>query len=218
MFKNKKLSILGDSVSTYKGVSDDTSANSSLLYNPFFYKEPFPFEKTYAGRLIDSLGLTLCVNNSYSGGNLSGTDDPCSGVNRASRLSRDDGEEPDIIIVFMGINDLGRGVNVNVFSADYEKTLQIIKNNHPRAAVCCVNIPDREVTLRKQAELFNKAIDDAVKTAGDNFFIADLFNSRLNNDFYYMNTVDGLHPDEDGMKIIAEIIEEAIKTSLNWQK
>jgi len=30
-----------------------------------------------------------------------------------------------------------------------------------------------------------------------------------------MNTVDGLHPDEDGMKIIAEIVEDAIKTHYN---
>jgi lysophospholipase L1-like esterase len=50
-----------------------------------------------------------------------------------------------------------------------------------------------------------------VKFAGDNFFIADLFNSRLNNDFYYNNTLDGLHPDEDGMHIIAEVIERSFK-------
>ena len=49
---------------------------------------------------------------------------------------------------------------------------------------------------------------------GKNFFIADLFGSRLNGDFYYNNTIDGLHPDEDGMRIIAEIIEEAIKKNI----
>ena len=59
--------------------------------------------------------------------------------------------------------------------------------------------------------MFNEAIENAVKEAGENFFIADLYNSRLNNDFYYMNTLDGLHPDEDGMRIIGEIVEEAIK-------
>ena len=29
--------------------------------------------------------------------------------------------------------------------------------------------------------------------------------------FYYMNTLDGLHPDEDGMRIIAEVVIEAIE-------
>ena len=210
MLKNKKFSILGDSISTYKDVSNDSSANSTLCTNPYFYKEPFPVERTYWHRLIENLGLTLCVNNSYSGGNLSGRDNENAGVNRALNLSRDDGTQPNLIIVFMGMNDLGRGVSFSVFSSDYAEALNSIKLAYPDTAVCCVNLPDRDIFLKERAELFNQAIESAVKDAGERFFIADLYNSRLNNDFYYMNTVDGLHPDEDGMKIIAEIIEEAI--------
>ena len=128
MLKGKKLSILGDSISTYEGVSNDASANATIQNNPYFYKEPFPKEKTYYKRVIDYFGLELCVNNSWSGGNLSGTDDETSGVRRASELSKDDGTSPDIIIVFMGINDLGRRVDPAVFSIDYEKTLMTIKD------------------------------------------------------------------------------------------
>ena len=211
MTKGKKLSILGDSVSTYKGISNDENANASLFYNPYHYQEPFPPEKTYWGRLIDTLGLSLCINNSWSGGNLSGRDNPDSGVNRVRNLFRDDGMVPDIIIVFMGINDLGRNVDAAVFSSDYEKTLMTIKETYPEAAVCCVNLPDREVMLKTRTEIFNAEIQKAVEAAGDRFFVADLFGSRLNNDFYYMNTTDGLHPDEDGMQIIAEVVEKAIR-------
>lgn len=211
MLRNKKISILGDSISTYCGISNDGSVNSTLIHNPFFYRDPFPLEKTYWKRLINNLRLTLCVNNSWSGGNLSGIDNPDSGVNRAARLARDDGTMPDIIIVFMGINDLGRRVDLSVFSTDYEKTLSTIRDKYQSAKVCCVNIPDRDVFLKEQAELFNGAIDSIVNCMGENFFIADLFHSRLNNDFYYMNTLDGLHPDEDGMKFIAEVIEDSLK-------
>ena len=210
----KNISILGDSISTYRGASNDVSSNATIASNPYFYMEPFPIEATYWMRLIESLDMKLCVNNSWSGGNLSGTKDENSGVNRAKNLSRDNGEKPHFIIVFMGLNDLGRGVDVSVFAADYEKTLAIIKNNYPNASVCCVNLPDRDIRLKKRAELFNNAIDKAVSKAGDDFFVADLFNNRLNNDFYYMNTVDGLHPDEDGMKIIAEVIETATKSHI----
>ena len=215
MLMNKKLSILGDSVSTYKGVSNDETANSTLFYNPYFYKEPLPLEKTYWHLVMDSLGLTLCVNNSWSGGNLSGIDNPDSGVNRAKALSRDDGTNPDIIIVFMGINDLGRRTDIDIFSKDYETTLLTIKSQYPTAMVCCVNLPDRDITMKKQTEAFNAKIAEAVKNAGENFFVADLFNSRLNNDFYYENTLDGLHPDADGMKIIAEVVEGAIRKNLS---
>ena len=214
MLKGKLISILGDSISTYQGISNDASANKITAYNPVFYREPFPVDKAYWKIVADNLGLTLCVNNSWSGGNLSGVDNPDSGVNRAKSLSRDDGTSPDIIIVFMGINDLGRNVDAEIFAADYKRTLAIIKEKHPKAQVCCVNLPDRDVFIKRRAEIFNTAINTAVKSMGDNFFIADLFSSRLNNDLYYMNTLDGLHPDEDGMRIIAEIVENAIKSRI----
>lgn len=159
---------------------------------------------------MEQFGLTLCVNNSWSGGNLSGRDNANSGVNRANNLARDDGTVPDIVIVFMGINDLGRKVEVSVFSADYDCTLMTIKERYPNTIVCCVNLPNRDIVMKKQTELFNGAIDAAVKAAGANFFVADLFYSRLNNDCYYMNTLDGLHPNEDGMRMIAEVIINAI--------
>lgn len=210
MLKGKSISILGDSISTYRGVSNDINANKSTSTNPYFYMEPFPIEATYWMRLIESLDMKLCVNNSWSGGNLSDKNDANSGVNRAKNLHCDSGEKPSLIIVFMGLNDLGRGVDAFMFASDYERTLDIIKSTYPDASVCCVNLPDRDIRLKKRAELFNNLIDEAVSKAGDNFFVADIFHSRLNNDFYYMNTVDGLHPDEDGMRIIAEVIETAI--------
>ena len=205
------ISILGDSISTYSGVSNDARANASIRNHPAFYRPPFPLEKTYWSRLIEAFGLSLCVNNAWSGGNLSGRDHPESGVNRAGMLSRDDGTQPDLIIVFMGINDLGRRVDTAVFAADYKRTLMTIREQYPAAAVCCVNLPDRDVSMKEQTERFNRAIENAAASMGQSVFIADLFHSRLNNDCYYLNTLDGLHPDEDGMRIIAEVIEASIK-------
>lgn len=212
---SKKLSILGDSVSTYKDVSNDASANSTTFYNPYYYKMPLPLEKTYWMLVMKELNLTLCVNNSWSGGNLSGRDNPDSGVNRANHLAHNDGTLPDVIIVFMGLNDLGRNVPVDTFYSDYEHTLKTIKQLYPNALVCCVNLPDRESYFKKRTEIFNSAIEKAVSSAGDNFFVANLFESKLNNDFYYINTLDGLHPDADGMKFIAEVVEEAISKKLS---
>lgn len=214
MLKGKKLSILGDSISTYRGVTNDPNILVSLYDHPCFYRASFPLGRTYWGRLMESLGLELCVNNSWSGGNLSGRDNPSSGVNRASELSSNCGEKPDVIIVFMGINDLGRRVPLEVFAADYARTLNVICDRYPDAWVCCVNLPDRDPSMKAATERFNRAIDDAVARAGTRFFVADLFHSRLNNDGYYDNTVDGLHPDEDGMRMIAEVIEEAFRKNL----
>ena len=214
MLKGKRLSILGDSISTYEGYSNDEDANKSTAHNKVFYKSPFPIEKTYWMKVIADLELNLCVNNSWSGGNLSGKNDETSGLNRAVNLADNYENSPDIIIVFMGINDLGRNIPLNTFHKDYETTLKILKRNYPKASVCCVNIPDRDIYLKNRAILFNDSIEQSVKLMGKGFFVADLFGSKLKNDFYYNNTTDGLHPDEDGMMIIAEIIEEAIKNNI----
>ena len=215
MLTDKKLSILGDSISTYKGVSNDAAANSSTRYNPYFYAEPFPLEKTYWMRLMQAFGMQLCVNNSWSGGNLSGTYDPDSGVNRACQLARDNGEMPDYIIVFMGLNDFGRYVPLNAFALDYARTLQIIKDTYPNAKTCCVNLPHLYPKWKAEELAFNQAISNAVANAGENFFIADLFHSELHTDVYYNNTLDGLHPDEDGARMIAEVVIDAFKKFVN---
>ena len=214
MLKGKRISILGDSISTYKGVSNNVDANITTFANPYKYADPFPFEKTYWMLIINTFSMTLCVNNSWSGGNLSGKDDESSGMNRAHHLANNNGDKPEFIILFMGTNDLGRNVDPKIFEADYRTTLSVIKEKYPDATVCCVNLPDRDIFLKQRAEIFNQIIESAVKDAGNNFFIADLYRSRLNNDFYYMNTTDGIHPDEDGMRIIAEIIEDAIRKHL----
>ena len=213
MLKNKKLSILGDSISTYVGISNDGGAHPSIEYNPCFYRPPFPQEKTYWMQVCEALGLTICVNNSWSGGNLSGRHIPAAGVNRAEFLDNVNGDKPDLVIVFMGMNDLGRGVPVDVFAADYEMALSTIKKNNPQARICCVNMPDRAPEVNARTIEFNKAIDAAVKKT-EGCFIADLFSSKLKNDGYYMNTVDGLHPDEDGMRIIAEVVIGAIRENI----
>ena len=163
---------------------------------------------------MKEFGLELCVNNSWSGGNLSGRDIEAAGVNRANYLSRDDGTQPDFIIVFMGLNDLGRGIEYDVFASDYERTLLTIKDKHPCATVCCINMPNRHPTVKERTIKFNDIIANAVKVAGENFFVCDLFSSDFANDNYYNNTTDGLHPDEDGMRMIADVVIKSIKENI----
>ena len=218
MLKGKNLSILGDSISTYRGISNDRFANSTLFYNDYFrgYADEFPVDKTYWKRVIDALGLELCVNNSYSGALLSGEAE-CSGVNRAINLSRDDGTIPDIIILFMGTNDFGYEVKPLVFEEDYRRTLNIFKENYPNARVCCVTLLDMYVgaITREEAAEYNKIIEDAVRDMGEGFFVADLFHCALTHEIYRNNTTDGIHPNEYAMGLIAEVIEKAIRDNCN---
>ncbi len=116
ILNGKRISILGDSISTYEGISNDKQVQRTLVSNPSFYRFPFPLENTYWNRLISTYHLRLCVNNSWSGAFLTkhfpgvGVDREkklSPGVERVEYLADNEGNLPDIILLFMGINDLG---------------------------------------------------------------------------------------------------------------
>lgn len=112
-FKGKKISILGDSISTFAGVSNDGTANSSISGNAVYYTEDNDYgvdlKDTWWQQAIDTFGLDLCVNNSWSGSRVFGTDatddytaawsDRCVQLHDASG-------DPDIIAVYLGTNDI----------------------------------------------------------------------------------------------------------------
>ncbi|MBQ8208238.1 MAG: DUF4886 domain-containing protein [Clostridia bacterium] len=111
-FAGKKVSILGDSISTLKGVSNNTEYNTTIGSNAYYYSSGQASK--WWQQVIDVLGMELCVNNSWSGSrvleNNKGTDDNNSAgyVTRCLNLHNDTGETPilpDIIWVFLGTND-----------------------------------------------------------------------------------------------------------------
>lgn len=120
-YAGKKLSILGDSISTYAGISNSTKYNSTIGGNALWYPSNntnfYDYTYTYWGRLIVDLGMELCVSNAWSGSRVYGNSSNNYSDNmlgRATELDNDNGTpkdpsddiNPDVIIVYMGINDL----------------------------------------------------------------------------------------------------------------
>ena len=109
--ERKTISILGDSISTYVGVSTDTSTNSTIGGSSVYYGAGtlgVYRADTWWQQAADVLGLEVLVNNSWSGSCIlptrSGTVGAYAG--RCVQLHNDTtGEEPDVIAVFMGTND-----------------------------------------------------------------------------------------------------------------
>ncbi len=213
----KKLSILGDSISTYEGISNDSSVLRSLAFNPSYYYPPFSAADTYWLRLVNTYGLQLCVNNSWSGAFLSeripgmgkdGTATRSPGVVRVDELSDGEGNTPDIIVVFMGINDLGCEVEADVFEDGYKRVVERIKTLYPNAVTFCMGMPFRYERTRALAIAYNEAIVNALQ--GDPRFVyVDLFHSEMSGVGYLLRCRDGLHPHEGGMAVLADILERA---------
>ena len=107
----KTISILGDSISTFAGVSNDASVNPTLQGGAIYYNEGtlgISRKDTWWQQTVDALDLRLLVNNSWSGSCVLHTRSGTEGgyVRRCQQLHNDKtGEEPDIIAVFLGTND-----------------------------------------------------------------------------------------------------------------
>ena len=115
-YKGKSISILGDSISTFYNVSNHTKYNATIGNNYYYYhpgRNPFRSENTYWGRLIEDLDMTLCVNNSWSGSMVYGQKAwsySDNATKRATELHNRQGQNPDVIVFYMGINDLAANI------------------------------------------------------------------------------------------------------------
>ncbi|MBO5323891.1 MAG: NPCBM/NEW2 domain-containing protein [Oscillospiraceae bacterium] len=117
-YKGKKVSILGDSISTYSGVSNNTAANSTIGVNKGFYHNNiyggFTQSDTWWQQTLDVLGMDLLVDNAWGGACIMNARPEQENVgensvgygDRCVNLHNDKtGVTPDVIFVFMGTND-----------------------------------------------------------------------------------------------------------------
>ena len=212
-----KISIMGDSISTYEG------------YNPpdyhVYYTLPVAklhglesVNDTWWKQVIDRLGAQLCVNNSYSGSVVA-----CGGVKPACSQQRCEGlglenNIPDIILIYMGTNDSGFGVDVGLDDPDfplkfygaYRLMLREVKKNYPSAKVVCATIITGYVKGKDNAKMpqyvneYNEAIRLAVKEEGCMLADIALAGERF-------ETLDGCHPTKKGHDTLARLwLEELL--------
>lgn len=107
IYKGKSLSILGDSISTFSGYIPEGNAT----YYPS--GTVTAVTDTWWKKLIDALEMTLNVNNSWSGSRVTTTNGETSAgcMTRCQSL----GTSPDVIIVWMGINDFNNEVALGTY-------------------------------------------------------------------------------------------------------
>ena len=126
-FYGKKISVIGDSISTYVNVSNGTAAtttNSNITDNSLYYSKVHnealnvSLDDTWWMQVINALGADLLVNNSDSGGYIRDSKSngrPGAYLNNAVNLhdntGDDAGTKPDIVFVYLGTNDFGKYYN-----------------------------------------------------------------------------------------------------------
>lgn len=220
----KYLSVLGDSISTLEGYNPEG-------YKVFYTKEKCALaginspEDTWWGRLAEHLGFELLVNNSFSGSRVTKLPDrdelfPSGCSNERTSQLHKSGITPDIIVVYLGTNDWYNGVSLEhkygvqrlldqSFTYAYNNMLSKLKSNYPLSEIwCCTLCPsdvknsDGEFPFEK-AGIHMQAYCDLIKSiaAERGCKVLDLFSHNI---FY--STVDGYHPDFEGMKTLCDIM------------
>ena len=190
----KKISILGDSISSYPNVSNGTMAattNSTIENNPYWYnrdkKHLDSWTKTYWGRMIEKYEMSLCVNNSASSGWLTqdNGDTRPAGITRCVQLHDDTGEdagtEPDIIAAYLGTNDLINSVEVGELTDDTYSSVKDAEGNYITPTTFTegyIIMMDKMVERYKNADIFCFTLLPTSATA-NNTDLRSEYNARI---------------------------------------
>ncbi len=226
-YEGKFFSILGDSISTLSGYNPPECA----VYYDWEHKllsGVYTPSDTWWGRVLETLGGQLLVNNAWSGSMVSRhpaveIDSYGCSDGRTGNLHLGQ-QKPDVVLVLLGLNDWGAGMYVlptaqkndlSVFSVAYGAMLEKIKRNYPDAEIWCLTLPISCWSMRPEVELpacragghiadYCKAIRDCARQA--DCPVVDIFNPQRPYD-----TIDGYHPTAGGMKTIADAVLAAIE-------
>ena len=123
----KKLSILGDSISTFQGyLPSDISGYDGSTYAKWYPSGTVTqVQQTWWYKLCSETNMTLLRNCSWSDSECQGNGTSSSSAQagcsdrRISDLS-DGTNNPDIVIVFIGVNDWGHGKSMGTFDYNAE--------------------------------------------------------------------------------------------------
>lgn len=236
VINEKNISFMGDSITTYEGWNNNTSYNSTIGSNAVYYNSSKldSVDKTYWKQTVDELDLNLCVNNSWSGSKVTTTSGDTSAgcMDRTSNLHNDNKKiNPDIIIVYIGINDfdanvtLGSYKNVDdiydkkndkyigdttLFSEAYAMMIHKIINNYEDAKVyVCTLLPNNKNTNYSLLKDYNEMIRQIANEfkCGIIDFYED---SKITSDNFTNYMLDGLHPNEKGHDLMTACINERL--------
>lgn len=206
-FLGKTVSILGDSISTYKGVIPSSFAS----FYPYATCDVTNVNQTWWMQVINKFGMKLLMNNSYSGSCVTRDTDNMPAVtdSRLSYLVNDKEQKPDIIFIFMGTNDCAsRYVNYETFKQDYKIMMQKIKALCPDSEIFIMQLTYSVLFTQDKRIKYNNTISDYANEFGCHIISLDEAYSLAEVDNYLC---DSIHPNKKGMTAIYNCIFKYMK-------
>ena len=211
-YTGKKISILGDSISTFRGITMD-DPNTFYRRNACEKGGFSGVEDTWWMRVIRGLGGVFERDNAFAGSCVT---DGC-GLGRGMCTEERTGAlgQPDVILIFAGANDVGFGVPEDEFRASYALMLRRLREKYPDAEIFCGTLINGRKVLDDEPffmgedpatplEPFSSVIRACAEEAGVR--VVDMARADLLYD-----AIDGCHPTASGMAQLAALWLDAIR-------
>lgn len=207
----KRFSVLGDSISTFKGVTVDDP--NTFYGRVMCEKGGFAgVQDTWWRRVIDGLGGEVERVNAFSGSCVS--DGYGLGRGMCTHERVDALGAPEVILIFAGANDVGFGVPEDIFRQSYTLMLARLAERYPAAEVWCGTLVNGRKVLDDEPffggedpatplEPFSGIIRACARDAGAH--VVDMAESGLLYD-----AIDGCHPTSGGMAQLARLWLDAM--------
>lgn len=235
-YKGKRISILGDSISTY-GVPSATNQLGTYCYSYYptatcRYSQDgvdsiaFNVNDTYWMQLINKLDANLGINESWRGSCVTGDSADCfCSQNRINHLGSNG--TPDLILVFGGTNDAGTSKPIGTFNggnySDFDTDVEISALDVSTFANAYKAMIIRLMKTYPSAEIVSilptytstyytiNDLDSYVEVIKEvcDYFGVKWIDTRISGiNIFNKNTylVDGIHPNKYGMELLANLI------------
>lgn len=226
----KKVSIIGDSISTFEGYNPQGFA---VFYNEEKQQQAgiVNVTDTWWQTVIDFFGAKLLVNNSWSGSRatkLPGNNElfPSGCSDERTNGLHLGVMKPDVILVYIGTNDWAYGVLTGgetriiegdiheLFYQAYHEMIDKLKKNYPQAEIFCFTLSTTFMSSNckfsfphkhggTHIEVYNNIIKQIADNSGCR--LIDLYDYSMPYD-----ALDGSHPNQQGMATIAREVIRSI--------
>lgn len=218
---NTTFGIFGDSISTFYDMGDPNSSiwnGDNQFYYPRYCPQVSSSAQCWWMRAINALGAKLLVNNSYSGGTVTGSGTSCGqNDNRILKFTVNK-QSPDVIIILMGANDQVSGKTAEEFGEAYQNMLDKISRYYPTTQIfICTMFYE---TYSKDNGANRLVLNEVIRNLGKEnnipvIELADIWgpDTEIKNNWKYL--YDNMHPSSLGMQVIGNAVTAAIKDFYN---